>query len=163
MPVPQINEVSRRKSKLHGFGIFFATAFVLVICLLKWGGYLLVKDDALPLHVDAAIVLEGSMVGERARLWGAIQLLHQNVAVRVLLPIPPEGYWGEPIPPMARHFLESNYGRELADRVDFCIVDRDVDSTLQEAQALEGCIREHHLQSLAVVTSNYHTRRTGTI
>ena len=149
--------------RLRGVGIFILAFVAFGVCLIMWGGDLLVKNDSLPAHADAAIILEGSMVGERARLQGAMQLLQQGVPGRVLLPLPPRGYWGEPIPPMARHFLESNYGHDLADRVDFCVVEGDVDSTLQEAQVLEGCIREHHLQSLIVVTSDYHTRRAGMI
>jgi uncharacterized SAM-binding protein YcdF (DUF218 family) len=152
-----------RGRKLRWLGVFLVVVIVFGIVTLHWGGDLLVKDDPLPAHVDAAIVLEGSMIGERARLLGAVALAQQNVAERILLPLPAEGYWGEPIPPMARHFLEANYGPELAGRVDFCIMDRDVDSTMQEAQALEGCIRERHLQSAAIVTSTYHTRRAGII
>lgn len=141
-----------------------ATALLIlaiIACLMKWGGHLLESNDPVPAHVDAAVVLEGSLVGERVRLAGAMQLLRQGVPERVLLTIPPASYWGDPVPPMARHFLETNYGHDLAERVDFCDVGPDVDSTQQEAQAVDRCIQDHHWKSVVVVTSNYHTRRAG--
>jgi uncharacterized SAM-binding protein YcdF (DUF218 family) len=134
---------------------------VMVACLMRWGGYLLESSDPVPAHFDVAVVLEGSLVGERVRLAGAMQLLQKGAAARVLLTIPPASYWGEPVPPMARHFLETNYGNDLAARVDFCDVGPDVDSTLQEAQAIDHCIQDHNWKSVVVVTSNYHTRRAG--
>jgi len=93
------------------------------------------------------------------RIAGAMDLSRQGIADRVLLSVPKESYWGQSLPPVARAYLERNYGGELAARVDFCETDADVNSTEQEAQALSACIREHHWQSIAIVTSNYHTRR----
>lgn len=130
---------------------------------MRWGGHLLEASDPLPTHVDGAVVLEGSLIGERVRLAGAMLLLQQGVPERVLLTIPPTSYWGEPVPPMARHFLEASYGHDLAERVDFCDVGPGVDSTFQEAQAIDRCIREHHWKAVVIVTSNYHTRRAGII
>lgn len=140
-----------------------AFGLIVVGCLMQWGGYLLESSDPLPAKADAAIVLEGSLIGERARLAGAMQLLRQGVPERVLVSLPPTSYWGDPVAPMARHFLETNYGHDLADRVDFCEVGPEVDSTLQEARAIDRCIQEHHWKSIVVVTSNYHTRRAGII
>jgi hypothetical protein len=37
---------------------------VLTVCLLRWGGYLLVAEDPVPEHVDAAVVLQGSIASE---------------------------------------------------------------------------------------------------
>ena len=122
---------------------------------------MLEASDPLPPHADAAIVLEGSLLGERARLEGAMGLLRQGIPARVLLPLPPTSYWGDAVPPMAQHFLEVNYGHDLATQVDFCTVGAEVDSTLQEAQAIGKCIQQHHWRSVVVVTSNYHTRRAG--
>ena len=140
-----------------------ASVVVLIACLMQWGGYLLESSDPVPAHVDAAVVLEGSLVGERVRLTEAMRLLRQGVPERVLLTLPPASYWGDPVPPMARRFLTTNYGPDLAERVDFCEVGPDVDSTLEEAQAVDRCIRDHHWKSVVVVTSNYHARRAGII
>jgi len=140
-----------------------AAGILLVVCLLRWGSALLVADDPPHGPVDAAVVLQGSITGEKARIDGAVDLLRRGVAGRALLSVPKESYWGQSIPPIARTYLERNYGKDLADRVDFCETGGAVDSTLQEAHAISPCIREHHWQSIVIVTSNYHTRRAGMI
>jgi hypothetical protein len=132
---------------------------VVVHFLLGWGGKVLVVNDPLPAHVDAAIVLQGSIAAEKARIAGAVSLVQRNVADRVLLSVPAESYWGQSIPPVARAYMERAYGSEVAGRVDFCETGEDVNSTAQEARALANCIEQHHWQSVAVVTSSYHTRR----
>jgi uncharacterized SAM-binding protein YcdF (DUF218 family) len=134
-----------------------------MFCLLHWGGELLVSVDSLPAHVDAAVVLQGSSIGERVRLAGAMRLLQQGIPNRVLLSVPRESYWGASIPPMARSYLEKNYGVDAAGKVDFCETGADVNSTEEEARALDVCVRQHGWQSIVVVTSDYHTRRAGMI
>jgi len=141
----------------------FTVAAVIVLCFLLWGQALLIANDPPPGHVDAAIVLQGSIVGETARVAGAVNLLKQGSADRMLLSVPHESYWGQSIPPVARAYLERNFGPDLAARVDFGETGPDVNSTLQEMQALLPCIEEHHWRSIVVVTSNYHTRRAGRI
>jgi hypothetical protein len=90
-----------------------------------------------------------------------MELLQRGVANRVLLSVPSEGYWGQSIPPVARAYVERNYGSNLASRVDLCETGGHVDSTWQEAEVLGSCIREYHWTSIEIVTSNYHTRRAG--
>jgi uncharacterized SAM-binding protein YcdF (DUF218 family) len=131
--------------------------------MLRWGGYLLTASDPLPAHVDAAVVLQGSTVGETARLSGAMNLLQRGVADRILLSIPKESYWGEPMMPAVRNYIARNYDSERAANVDFCETGPDVNSTAQEAIAVNDCIRSHDWKSIMVVTSNYHTRRAGMI
>jgi uncharacterized SAM-binding protein YcdF (DUF218 family) len=138
-------------------------ATVLMLCLLRWGGDLLISTGPLPVHVDAAVVLQGSSVGEKVRLAGAMSLLQQGIPGRVLLSVPRESYWGASIPPMARSYLEKNYGSDAAGKVDFCETGTDVNSTEEEARALNGCVRQHGWRSIVVVTSDYHTRRAGII
>jgi len=138
-----------------------AAAIVIVLCLLRWGDSLLITSDPPPVHVDAAIVLQGSIAAEKARIAGAVGLLQGGVADRVLVSVPKESYWGQSIPPVARDYLQRNFGSDIASRVDFCETSGDVNSTAQEAQAVIPCIREHHWQSLVIVTSDYHTRRAG--
>ncbi len=141
----------------------FAGAIIFVLCFLRWGDALLIANNPPPGPVDAAIVLQGSVVGEKARIAGAIDLVKQGTASRVLLSVPRESYWGQSIPPVARVYLERNFGPDLAARVDFCETAPDVNSTREEMQALVPCIEDHRWRSIVVVTSNYHTRRAGRI
>jgi len=149
------------RSKFRVLRCLLAVAIVIAVCLLRWGGDLLISSDPEPQHVDAAIVLQGSIAAEKVRIAGAINLLQRGIADRALLSVPHESYWGQSIPPAARSYLERTYGNDLAARVDFCETSADVDSTVQEAHALGPCIQEHHWHSVVVVTSDYHTRRAS--
>lgn len=139
----------------------FAAAALAMFCLLLFGDRLLISADPTPAHVDAAIVLQGSIVAQKTRIAGAMNLLQRGIADRALVSVPKESYWGQSLPPVARAYLERNYGADLAARVDFCETSAQVSSTKLEAVAAMSCIREHHWQSIAVVTSEYHTRRAG--
>jgi uncharacterized SAM-binding protein YcdF (DUF218 family) len=139
----------------------FAAAAVIAVCLLFWGDNLLIADDPPPGRVDAVIVLQGSIVAEKNRVAGAIDLLQRGLADRALLSVPKESYWGQSIPPLARSYIERNYGGELATRIDFCETSAEVNSTGEEAQVLSTCIKERPWHLIVIVTSNYHTRRAG--
>ena len=151
---------SKRSYRALGLAGFVV---VLGLCFLRWGGYVPVSRDSLPDHIDAAVVLQGSVASEKVRVASAMALLQQGSAARVALSVPKESYWGEEVAPIARQYLEKNYGSELVSRVDFCETSADVNSTEQEAQALSGCIQEHGWKTIALVTSNYHSRRAGMI
>ena len=138
-----------------------AASAAFVLCLLCWGSELLIVNEPAPDHVDAAIVLQGSIVAEKVRIAGAVGLLQRGLSDRVLLSVPKESYWGQSIPPLAHAFIERNYGSDAAARVDFCETGAEVNSTRQEAQAVSSCIQEHHWHAIAIVTSDYHTRRAG--
>jgi len=138
-----------------------AAAVVILLGLLRFGGDILIADDPAPPRVNAAIVLQGSIAAEKIRIAGAMNLLQRGVADKAVLSVPRESYWGQSIPPVARSYLERNYGVDLASRFEFCEMPGGVDSTLQEAEALSSCIRGYHWQSIVIVTSNYHTRRAG--
>ncbi len=151
--------------KVHSWNpLWILLAAVIVISgVLCWGGRLLISDDPLPQHAAGAVVLQGSLLGERARLAGAVVLLQQGKTDRVLLSVPRESYWGQPISPMVETFIASTYGEEVANRVEFCESAVDIDSTADEAKALAECIRERGWRSVVLVTSEYHTRRAGII
>ncbi len=154
---------SSRHPSRRNLSLLFLTLVVCAILLggvLHWGGYLLISDDALTAKVEGAVVLQGSVSGEKARVAGAVRVLQQGLSERVLLSVPSESYWGQTIPPIARTYIQKNYGTEVASRIEFCEMN-DVDSTEQEAEALFQCIEARHWKSVAVVTSDYHTRRTG--
>jgi uncharacterized SAM-binding protein YcdF (DUF218 family) len=142
---------------------FSAFTGVAVLCFLGWGSNLLIASDPLPDHVDGVVVLQGSMAAEKARLSGAIELLLRGTAAGVLLSVPRESYWGQPIAPPARSYIERNYGGGVSARVKFCQTGPEVDSTAQEAEAIGRCLHEAQWHTVAVVTSNYHTRRARMI
>lgn len=150
---------SPSRTFLRIIGWLLAAAALIILSLLLWGNDLLVCVDPVPTHGDAAIVLQGSILAEKARLTGAINLLQRGVAKTALLSVPQESYWGQSIPPVARAYLQRTYGEELASRVDFCETNADVNSTAQEAEVLMGCIQKHDWRSIVIVTSDYHTRR----
>ena len=156
------------RSKPGGRGAQYAlwtllAAAAAVFGLMRWGGYALISSDAMPSSVDAAVVLQGSVLGEKARIAGAVRLLQRGTAGHILLDVPEESYWGQPVTPIAYAYLEEVYGQATADHTYFCTASLDVDSTEQEALTLAGCIREHGWQSIAIVTSDYHTRRAEMI
>lgn len=145
--------------KLWLVGIFA----VLIVGFFRWGGYLLVAGDSVPQHVDAAVVLQGSIASENARTDAAMALLRRGAVDRVAISVPKESYWGEEVPPVARPYLERKYGADLAGRVDFCATQPDLTSAQQEAQVLSACVQEHGWKSIALLTSNYQSRRVGMV
>jgi len=142
----------------------------LAVFLALLGGFfifrsekLLVKEDALPPRVDGAVVLQGSIPGENVRVRGAIELLQRGQVSAVMLSLPRESYWGEPIAPVALRYIERKYGNEFASHIVFCETPPQVNSTRQEAEAVIPCIHDQHWKDFVVVTSDYHTRRAGMI
>ena len=160
-PVNIIARASRPTRIRYALWIVFV-AVALLAGLLRWGGYLLISDDPLPSQVDAAVVLQGSVLGQRARVAGAVRVLREGKTSRILVSVPRESYWGQSVTPIAYADIKNKYGEDTASHIDFCEID-DVDSTEEEAAALGKCIDERGLHSIAVVTSDYHTRRTGII
>jgi uncharacterized SAM-binding protein YcdF (DUF218 family) len=149
----------RLRSSLRTFSSLFAVFVLIALALLQWGSDLLTAVDPMPAHVDAAVALQGSIVAEKVRIAGAVSFLQNGIADRVLIGVPKESYWGQSIPPVARAYLQRTYGESLASRVDFCETSADVNSTEQEAEVTMNCIRDHKWRSIAIVTSDYHTRR----
>ena len=143
--------------------LLFVATIIAAFYLMIWGYSLLVVNDPLPAHIDAAVVLQGSITAEKVRVAGALDLAQSGVADRVLLSVPKESYWGQSIPPAARAYIERNFGSDLAARVDFCETSGEVNSTIEEMQALMPCVQQHRWTSVVVVTSDYHTRRARMI
>lgn len=136
---------------------------VMVAALLRWGGHLLISNEPLPSHVDGAVVLQGSILGEKARIAGAVLLLQQGLSDKILVSVPKESYWGQPVAPIAYAYNEKLYGPEIARHFVFCETEDNVDSTEDESKVLFDCIQAHGWHSISVVTSDYHSRRAGII
>jgi hypothetical protein len=158
-----IRNPSRRpwRSYLRLVALVFFIVAIAAVCLLRWGGILLVSSDTLPAHSDVAVVLQGSVLGEMARVAGAVRLLQRGVPAQALLSVPEVSYWGSSAPEDARSYLERTYGPAIAGRFVFCETGPEVNSTREEAEALLPCIHQHNWQTVIVVTSDYHSRRAG--
>lgn len=160
------NEQTRLTGARRVLRFLFLCALILAVmlaALLRWGKYLLISDQPVPSHVDAAVVLQGSILGEKARIAGAVPLIRGGTTDRVLVSVPKESYWGQPVAPIAYAYNEKLYGKELASHFVFCETDDSVDSTEQESAFLFRCIQAQGWHSIVVVTSDYHTRRAGII
>src|SRR3989442_2031817 len=120
---------------------FLLATLAIALGMLRWGGYLLVASEDLPAHVDTAVVLQGSVAGEKARIAGAVYLLQRGIARRVLLGVPQQSYWGQSIPPVARRFLEKNYGGGKFDHTDFFGLGPPGRTTAQQEHAGHTCRR----------------------
>jgi uncharacterized SAM-binding protein YcdF (DUF218 family) len=141
----------------------FLVVSAAVVCLMRWGGYLLISSDPLPSRAQVAVVLQGSMLAEQARLAGAVELLQQGKVPQILVSIPKQSYWGQSLEPIAMSYIEKTYGELAAARTRFCETGPEVDSTEQEAAVLARCINEEGWNSVVLVTSDYHSRRTKII
>jgi len=136
---------------------------VMVAALMRWGGYLLISNEPLPSHLDVAVVLQGSILGEKARVAGAVRLVQQGITDKILVSVPRESYWGQAVAPIAYAYNEKLYGQEMISHFVFYETDDDVDSTEEESKVLFNAIQAHGWHSIAVVTSDYHTRRAGIV
>ena len=122
--------------------------------LAALGGYL-VRADA-PQKADAVLVLAGDGWGHRI-LTGA-QLVRDGYAPKVLVS-GPDGAYGNhdcelAIPFAVKHGYPQSY---------FVHVEHTGRSTMAEARAVLGVIRRMGIHRLLIVTSDYHTRRAGSI
>jgi uncharacterized SAM-binding protein YcdF (DUF218 family) len=150
----------------YGLRLLFWSTLALATAaatLLHWGGNLLISDQPLPAHLDGALVLQGSILGEKARIAGAVRLVQQGIVDKILVSIPRETYWGQPVVPIAYAYNARIYGQEIASHFVFCETNDDVDSTEEESIVLFGCVQARGWYSVAVVTSDYHSRRAGII
>ena len=153
-------DAGRRINKRRYFGVI---AILFMALLLRFGVWLLISSDPLPPHAAAAVVLQGSIAGENARVAGAVRLLQTGIADRIVLSIPHESFWGQSPERAARQYIEKTYGNEIATRLEFCETGPEVNSTEDEAKAVSPCLRRQGWSTIVVVTSDYHTRRAGMI
>ena len=124
------------------------------IWMSKLGQFLVSADS--PAAADVAVVIAGDSRGER--LTTAVSLVESKFVPRVIVSGPMGGYgtW------------ESDLAIDWAEKKGkprewFVPVRIDADSTMEEAKALLLWLREHQIKRIDIVTSNFHTRRTGKI
>ena len=138
-----------------------AAAFLLVLIFITqrlWlallGGFLVKAEPAAP--ADAVVVLAGDFGGNR--ILTAADLVRQGLAPMALVSGPQEIY-GEyesdlAIPFATRHGYPASY---------FVALRNDARSTTSEADVVIAELRRRRAQRIDLVTSNYHTRRAGSI
>ena len=159
--------LSRKTLLLLGLAVVVAVPVFYLVSpeILVWLGTLLVSEvEAVP--ADAIVVLGGG-VPSRAR--EAADLFRAGLASEVILTTqePPDGY-----AEMRRMGIEltrayENYERVLVgfgvaeDRITR--IEDPVTETMDELERVRDFASERGWNRLVVVTSNYHTRRTGLI
>ncbi|MGH9438364.1 MAG: YdcF family protein [Terriglobia bacterium] len=150
-----------RRRTLSLAAVIIVLAGAALIMLLRFGGDALVRTDPLPAHADVAVVLDGGIVGLRARTAGGVRLLQQGVVGHLLLSLPPKTYWGKSVPREAASYFRKGFGKQVMARMAFCV--SNADSTIEEEGAVQWCLKTAGWNKVIVVTSNYHTRRAGNI
>jgi uncharacterized SAM-binding protein YcdF (DUF218 family) len=123
--------------------------------ILNASGQYLVKEDPAE-KADVIVVLGGDSGGVRA-LKGCA-LLKQGLAPEVWLS-GSASYFGVSESQMAREFL----GKHDCPIEKIVALDHRVDSTRDEAIAIGKQMRAKGLRSYILVTSNFHTRRSGRV
>ena len=118
-------------------------------------GRWLVADDG-PAKADAVLVLAGDYSGRRLRK--GTELLKQGYVPKVFVSGPSE-HFGQTEDQLAIALMV----REGANADWYIGLPSDASSTLDEARLLLPVIRKHGVKKLLLVTSNYHTRRSGRI
>jgi uncharacterized SAM-binding protein YcdF (DUF218 family) len=145
----------RKLKALAGGLALLVLVWVLRVEVLKASGQYLVKEDIAE-KADVIVVLGGDSGGVRA-LKGC-ELLKQGLAPEVWLS-GSASYFGVSESQMAREFL----GKQGCPIEKLVALDNRVDSTRDEAIAIGKQMRAKGLRSYILVTSNFHTRRSGRV
>lgn len=134
-----------------------------MVCFFPFAGRFLVREDPLE-PADAIFVLAGARVG---RWLEGLELYRERRApVVVLSPGPTEKAEMNLLARGIRFPTEAEVARAAMVQLGVPseavrILPGNVDNTAQEAEALHRLVRETAWQRVIVVTSPYHTRRTG--
>lgn len=149
----------RRRSRIRPFWVVLAILLILAgLSYRFWltlGGKYLVRTDV-PVRADIIVVLAGDFFGNRI-LKGA-ELVRQGFASKVLVSGPGEAYGLHEcdlaIPFAVRHGYPESY---------FVPFPNEARSTVMEADAIVPELRRRKMHRIDIVTSDYHTRRAGSI
>jgi uncharacterized SAM-binding protein YcdF (DUF218 family) len=139
-------------------------AALATVCFLPFAGRFLVREDPLAEPADAIFVLAGARV---ERWLEAVELYREQRAPLVVLSPGPMGKAESDLRVKGIRFpTEAEAARDAMQQLGvrgdaLRILPGYVDNTAQEAEALHRLVRETAWQRIVVVTSRYHTRRTG--
>lgn len=118
-------------------------------------GWYLVSEDT-PAPADMVVVLAGDRYGER--LAKAISLVESKLAPRILVDGPHGSYdtWESD--------LAIDWAVKQGKPKDWFVpFHMEADSTVEEVTAILPWLREHKVSRILLVTSNFHTRRSGAV
>jgi uncharacterized SAM-binding protein YcdF (DUF218 family) len=109
-----------------------------------------------PVHADMIVVLAGDFSGNR--ILTAAELVRRGFAPQALIS-GPAGAYGMHESDLAIQFAVRNaYPPSY-----FIALPNNSRSTKTEADVVLPVLRDHHVHTVDIVTSNYHTRRAGNI
>lgn len=136
-------------------GVLIAAVVLAAPLWLAGFGRFLIRSDA-PARAQLAVVLAGDYYGHRI-LKGA-ELVKQGYAPQVLIS-GPDGFYGQHECDLAIRFaVAKGYPRDW-----FIPFPNTARSTRQEAEQILPELRRRNIHSILLVTSDYHTRRAGSI
>lgn len=128
----------------------FLFLIVIVICLSFWGaGYFLIVNEP-PQKSDIIIVLAGD---KGHRLDYAVGLYHKGYSSQLLISGGPVYLNTTMAELMAKHAMELGVPK------DAIILEKESNSTYQNALFSKSILQERQLNSALVVSSSYHMRR----
>lgn len=136
--------------------------------ILEFTGSLIISGDA-PANADAIVVLAG---GDPGRPRAAAELFRQGLAPLVVITteIPPGGirvFQELKAEGIELHESFENYSRVLlgngVPESRIIRIEPYVSSTIEELDQVRTLARKRRWQSLVIVTSKYHSRRTGIV
>ena len=150
--------MGRGRSRLRWLAGIAALVVLVLITSRLWlallGGFLVKADGAVP--ADMVVVLAGDFSGNRIMTAG--DLVRQKVAPLALVSGPGEIYGQHEsdlaIPFATRHGFPESY---------FFALPNDTRSTVSEADVIIAELRRRNAHRIDIVTSNYHTRRAGSV
>lgn len=153
---------------VHGRRRRVALLVVLMIAGIPAGAYLarrpLLRAMASYLHVEDSLRPSDLMVllgGENeSRPFYAAELYRRSLAPRILLPrIQPKPYEEMGIAPSEAEIAKKILLAKGVPEKAIVTLDREVESTYEEGQALREYLTVHPARRIIVVTSGYHARR----
>ncbi|HYP14520.1 MAG TPA: YdcF family protein [Bryobacteraceae bacterium] len=147
--------MSRRRVLVAALFLLLALPFIFHRQILSGIGHYIVSASG-PKKADAALVLAGDIRGNRIRT--ASQLVRNGFVPVVLVSGPMEWYG------INEATLAIDFAVRQGDPASWYVpVFYSATSTLSEATALPRILRSRNIRRLLIVTSNFHTRRAGSI
>ena len=139
---------------LAGLALLLCAIAAYPIWLAALGGYLVHAGP--PVKADMIVVLAGDFSGNRIKVAG--DLVRQGFAKQALVSGPAGAYGMYESDLAIQYAVRQGYPASY-----FVPLPNDSHSTVAEARVIIPVLRARHVHVVDIVTSNYHTRRAGSI